>query len=229
MSASISSFVSTINKRGIARSNRFVVLIPPIRGIKMFTNPLMNAVFTQIGGKMRGNSALGIGLLCSSADLPAQSFMSSDKMEYPKTREMVPYALTPRTTSMRFLCGRDMFEYYFFQNWQNDIVNRETHLTNYYDEYTTSVIVSQLDEADNVIAAVEYESCYPISVSPINMDWSNKDYVSLNVELNYKRYRPILTPYSLSETVLSVLNKSTGGLNLDIKNFNPLTKISGVF
>lgn len=218
MSASISSFVSTVNRRGIARTNRFLVLIPPVRAGNIFSNPIGNAIVTQVGAATRGNSSLGVALLCSKAELPAHSMMTTDKREFPKPMEMIPYTMNPRSTSLEFLCGRDMFEYYFFQNWQNDIVNRETNLANYYDDYAVSMIVTQLDEKDNAIASVEFERCYPVSVSPISMNWSDKSYATLNVEMNYKKYRPIATPYSLAETALSLINKTAGSIGSAISS-----------
>ncbi len=227
MSANISRFLSTIGKRGVARNNRFLCLIPPIRGIKMFSNPLMNAVITQVAGKLPGNSALGVALICTKAEIPTRTFMTADKREYPKPIEQIPYAEAPSTTTMSFIVGRDMFEYYFFENWTNDIINRETNLLNYYDEYTTSIIVSQLDETDTVISSVEYEGCYPVSVSKISMDMSaTNQYVTLDVEMRYKKYRPILTPFSLAETALSLVNKAAGVVAGSLKALNPLSKIS---
>lgn len=212
MSASISSFAATINKRGIARNNRFLVLIPPLRAVNMLSNPLMNAIIGQIAPNFGGNSALGIALICSATELPGRSFMTADKREYPQPIENVPYAETPGEMTMKFILGRDMFEYFFFQQWENDIVHRSTNLLNYYDEYTTSIIVSQLDENDNVIASVELENSWPVAVSPVQMAFSNQNqYAELSVTFKYKRWVPIMTPYSLAETVLTILNDALGG------------------
>lgn len=213
MSANISSFLSTIGRRGVARNNRFLCLIPPFRGINVLGNPLVNAVATQVAGKMPGNSALGVALLCTRAEIPTRSFMTADKREYPKPIEQVPYIDAIGSTNMSFIVGRDMFEYFFFEQWSNDIVNRETNLLNYYDDYTTSIIVTQLDETDTAIASVEYEGCYPVSVSRLSMDMSaTNQYMTLDVEIRYKRYRPVLTPYSLAENALSLVNKATSAL-----------------
>lgn len=213
MSASISDFVSTINKRGVAKNNRFMCLIPPFRGINLFSNSLANIAFSQLSKNLPGNSALGIALMCTRAELPTRTFMTMDKREYPKPIEQVPYMDAPSSMGMTFIVGRDLFEYFFFEQWTNDIVNRETNLLNYYDEYTTSIIVSQLDETDEVIASVELENCYPVAVSKISMDMgSTNQFVLLDVEMRYRRYRPIMTKYSLAESALSLLNKASSGI-----------------
>lgn len=212
MSASISAFASTIGKRGIARNNRFLVLIPPLRAINMFSNPLMNSIIDQIAPNFSGNSSLGIALICSATELPGRTFMTSDKREYPQPIENVPYMESPGEMTMKFILGRDMFEYFFFQQWANDVIHRNTNLLNYYDEYTTSIIVSQLDENDNVIASVELEKSWPVSVSPVQMAFSNQNqFAELSVTFKFKRWKPILTPYSLSETILTILNEALGG------------------
>lgn len=213
MSANISSFASTIGKRGIARNNRFLVLIPPVRAVNSYGNSLMNAIVNYIAPKFQGNSSLGIALICSATELPGRTFMTSDKREYPQKIENVPYMEAPGEMTMKFILGRDMFEYYYFQQWANDIINRSTNLLNYYDEYTTSIIVSQLDENDTVIASVELEKCWPSSISPVQMSFSNiNQYAELEVTFKYKRWVPILTPYSLAETALTIINQAAGAL-----------------
>lgn len=214
MSASISSFASTINKRGLARSNRFLVLIPPVRSVNMFSNSLMNAIINQIAPNVAGNGALGgIALICNKAELPGRVFMAGDKREYPQKIENVPYMESPHEMNLSFILGRDMFEYFFFHQWANDIISHTTNLLNYYDEYTTSIIVSQLDENDNVIASVELEHCWPTSVGSVQLSFNNNNQmVELEVTMKYKGFKPILTPYSLAETALSLLNKAVGGV-----------------
>lgn len=232
MSASISKISSMINKRGIAKSNRFIVMVPPVRGINIFGNSAMNAIISQIGAQLPGAGSLGgTALICSSATLPGRSFMAGDKKEYPQKIENIPYTDAPSEMPLRFITGRDMFEYFFFEQWANDVMDRETNLFNYYDDYTVSIIISQLDEDDNVIAAVELEGCYPKAISPIQMAFEqNNQAVQLEVTMAYKKYRPILTPYSLSMSVLGILNKVTAGVgdivSGSLGNVNPLSKIS---
>ena len=186
-------------------------MIPPIRSIKLLSNPLMNAIIGQIAPNFGGNSALGVALICSATELPGRTFMTQDKREYPQKIENVPYMEAPGEMTMKFILGRDMFEYFFFQQWANDIINRNTNLLNYYDEYVTDVIVSQLDENDNVIASVTLQNVWPSSVSPVQMAFTNQNqFAELEVTFKYKRWVPILTPYSLAETALTMLNQAAG-------------------
>lgn len=208
---SISEFAASIRQRGIAKPNRFICMIPAIRGasINLFSNSLMNSIITQVSGSLP-SAITGTALICQSAEIPTRSFMTADKRESPKPVEQIPYIDTPGTMNLTFILGGDMYEYYFFEQWTNDVVNRETNLLNYYDEYTTSVIVTQLNEIDEPVAAVELEKAYPVSVSKVRLDMSANNTLSIiNVELRYKKYRPILTKYSLAETALSLVNKAS--------------------
>lgn len=214
--SSLSSFLSVVRKRGIARDNRFVVLMPPVRGFSNLTsNPLIQIVGPQVAAMTGGNSALGgLALVPFKAELPGRSILLRDRNEMPegmRTDVADIHAITDLQLS--FYCGSDMFEYFFMHQWMEDIRDTNTSTLNFMQEYAVDFIVATLDDTNNVVSAVVFEQAFPFLVNPIPLDMESKNmYMRVDVTFRYRRWRMVPTLFSLSGTVLSVLNKKASGI-----------------
>ena len=52
---------------------------------------------------------------------------------------------------LTFRIGQDMFERTFFEEWQDRIIDHETHALNYYENYVRDIYIAQLGPDDSVV------------------------------------------------------------------------------
>jgi hypothetical protein len=97
------------------------------------------------------------------------------------------------------------------------IVNRTTYTTNYKQNYITSMVIKQLDEADNVTYQIKVEDVFPVVVNVLNLDSNVGSSVhKLNVTFNYRRW----IPQAVSGESMPEFSKSNPVGNLRIQNGN---------
>jgi hypothetical protein len=97
------------------------------------------------------------------------------------------------------------------------IVNRTTYTTNYKQNYITSMIIKQLDEADNITYQIKVEDVFPVVVNVLNLDSNVGSSVhKLNVTFNYRRW----VAQSVSPESIPEFSKSRPASNLRVQNGN---------
>ena len=213
MISNIEDFKAKLAKKGILRNNRFLVFVPPMRGVEAFKNRALGALA----------GITGFGSLLASSKLTGSAFIAFDSALPGKTVEVrnikvgcaphfkVPYVQDYDPITMSFLVGKNGFEYLFFEQWMNDIQNQETSNLNYYDEFTTTVTVYQYDEQNNIMIGAELIEAYPIRVQnlELSMNQHNQFHV-ITVTFAFRAWRNVLTKNSLKQTALGILNKVVG-------------------
>lgn len=164
----LNDFISEIKKDGLARQNRFSVLITQPKG--MLT---------------RGYSLELIQLFCEQAVLPGITYASQPIKTFGEDREVV-YDRNFDDITLTFLVDRNMKVKSFFDDWSNVIINQSTRLMGFYENYTTTLIVYVQDVDDkDVYASILYE-VYPKNISQIQLDNNSKDVMKLSVTFAYK-------------------------------------------
>jgi len=161
---------SRILSTGIARSNRFeVVVSPPTSGSLASTNTLTAS--------------------CEISALPGRGYSVNDRRMYGPLQK-IPYEKLYNEITMTFRCSADMNEKRFFNAWLDTIADKGTHAFAYYDEYIAqSITIKQFDGQDNQTYAASLIEAYPTSVADLNLDQSvNADYHKLQVTFVYKEF-----------------------------------------
>lgn len=165
---SLNDFISEVKKDGLARQNRFSVLITQPKG--MLT---------------RGYSLELIQLFCEQAVLPGITYASQPIKTFGEDREVV-YDRNFEDITLTFLVDRNMKVKSFFDDWSNIIINQTTRLMGFYEDYTTTLIIYVQDINDkDVYASMMYE-VYPKNISQIQLDNNSKDVMKLSVTFAYK-------------------------------------------
>lgn len=179
----IDEFISSINKSGFVRTNRFVV-------------------FFALPEYLRGREAeYGyndklISLRCESAQFPGISFGSIDgppRLGYGAV-ESIPYNVTFEDISLTFLVDAHTRIHRLFYDWVNTIVNfqgskgqsdwkRPTNtITNaaayevgYKDKYRTDILVTVYDSDDKQIMTVKVYNAFPKVLPSTDLAWGSND------------------------------------------------------
>ena len=145
---------------GFARPSRYeVFFFPPVSSSQ--TN-----IFAQIMGQtVADQTARKTALRCESFEFPGRNLDSApDTNIYGPEREIVQGYSYGDVTAV-FQCSSDMKEKRFFETWQRLAYNPQTWSMQYYNDYTGSIKIFQLDETDRQRYGVELVECFPKTVA----------------------------------------------------------------
>lgn len=192
-------FQSQINQgEGMARPNRFYVIINPPQ--KIATTPggppsqlSQNTQNDLTSGQMREN----MQMMCNKITLPSRDINTAPAKTYGPKREM-PYAYSfSGEIELTFFGDKFLRQRMFWENWQKQIFNSETHDSKYYDNYVGSIDIFQLGQFDakadddaRVTYAVRLYEVYPQTISAIEYAYgSNNTIVEVPVTLNFRTWQ----------------------------------------
>ena len=171
--ASLNEFISTIAGEGLMRTSRFAV---------MFSLP--NAIVEgQYSRDLRK-----VLLYCDNINLPGITLETTAAKTFGEHREM-PYNKLFDTINMGFYVDNSMSVKLLFDNWMGAIQDPVTRTFNYYWDYVTDITVDVFDIAEKSRYQVTLYQCYPKALTPVQMDYGNKEIMKLSVAMNYKYWR----------------------------------------
>lgn len=179
------------NSDGFARPNKFLVHIYPprnivIKGRKLtYDNNFMNK----------------LNLFCNKAELPSKDVNATDHMTYGPRRQM-PYAYSYNgNMELSFYLDKSLTQKTFFEAWQQQIFNEDTHNMNFYDSYISTIDIYQLSGRnvgdknsykDEITYACRLYEAYPQTIGSMALDYNNNDSIStLPVTMTYKYWKNI--------------------------------------
>ena len=222
MSFSPQLFLSNIKaKDGLAKSNRFEVILPIPSYINNFVESSLlekilnapNSLFTDVSsaiGKLIGgtgntpqdeqsktsNSSVSryLALQCESAELPGKTLQTADVKIYGPTFK-VPYQTQYTETTLGFLCTNEFYERKLFDRWIEAIMPTDTNNLRFPrgqdTRYLTNIKIIQYDEFIKQIYAVELIDAFPVGIASQPLSWSEEGFHRLSVQFSYQRYRVI--------------------------------------
>ena len=226
MSFTPTLFLSNIRaKDGLARPNRFKVLLPIPQYINNFISTsvlegllnLPNTLVTDISsfvtskvdsqgypyGTARRTSNPSItrylSLQCDTAELPGKTLQTADVKIYGPTYK-VPYQKQYNDISLSFICTNDFYERKLFELWIDTIMPSDSNNLRFpYDEetrYLTDIQILQYDEFIKQIYAVRLLDAFPIGMAAQPLSWNDDGYHKLNVQFAYRGYNPVYEGYT---------------------------------
>lgn len=162
----IQDFISQIKTRGLARTNRYEVVIPfpdsETRGMVQVAN-----------------------LFCDAVTLPGASVSTTPMKTFGESREM-PYDKIYDNVTMSFYVDSGLEIKRTFEKWMEMIFNTNTRTIGYYNDYITNVEIY----VRNVDGAVPYKvtlfEAYPKAINSIQLDTNNKEVMKMTLTLQYK-------------------------------------------
>ena len=195
---------------GIAKQTRYeVILIPPTgaRGTK--TAP-SNAFSGQMADLTGDGTARSTSLKCEQISMPGRNIDTApDNNIYGPVRE-IAQGWSFADITAQFQLSSDLKERRFFETWQRLSFNPDTWNMGYYDDYTGTIQIFQLDEQDNRRYGVELIECFPKTVGELTYDYSAVN-TQQKVQITFSyRYWKNLTdesklPRSLQERLQTLL------------------------
>jgi hypothetical protein len=179
----IDEFISSINKNGVIKTNRFTAF---------FTLP------EYLRGREvdYGYQDKLISLRCESAQFPGISFGAIDgppRLGYGAV-ESIPYNVAFEDVSLTFLVDAHTRIHKLFYDWVNTIVNFQgskgqsdwkkesnsitkaaAYEVGYKDKYRTDILVTVYDSDDKQIMTVKIYNAYPKLLPSTDLSWGSND------------------------------------------------------
>jgi len=176
--SSIDTFKSTLGRRtGFAKANRFAVYMNlPLISINPGTI-LTNIISGNTNPLQIFNDPRDISLLCETASLPGRTINTADYQTNMKVRKM-PQGYLNDDVSFTFLLTGDMYIKNTFTQWQDSIVNTENKTAKYKDDFTSTVIIQQLNDNNDPAYTCRLLKAYPVSISQIDLGNTNENTIS---------------------------------------------------
>jgi hypothetical protein len=171
----LSQFISAITIDSLARVNRFEVLISPPQ--RMSGTNRSYADFTS--------------LYCEMASLPPVNVSTKSFKIFGPTYQR-PFAAEygGEGISLTFHVDRDMNIKKFFDEWTSLVVDPDTGLVGYQEDYATTITLRQLDEQENVTYELELYEAFPRSINLLELNNSAQNQTHrLNVLFAYRYWK----------------------------------------
>jgi len=174
-SFNLSLFLSAIREDSLARVNRFEVMIPSPRGMSDLNRSY--ADFTS--------------LYCEMASLPPVNISTkSFKIFGPTYQRPFGAEYGGEGISLTFHVDRDMNVKKFFDDWTSVVVDPDSGLVNYQENYTSTITLKQLDEQENVTYELELYEAFPRSSNLLELNNSAQNQTHrLNVLFAYRYWK----------------------------------------
>lgn len=134
-----------------------------------------------------------LSLRCENAQLPGRSIATGDLRIYGPT-EKFPYQSTYEDMTLTFIVGNSMVEKTLFNEWLDYINPTQNWNFEYKKNYACEIVITQYDLSNNEVHSVKLIDAFPISVSQLDLDWSNDNaYHKLNVTFAYTYWEVLAT------------------------------------
>lgn len=190
---------ASIMKNGLARSNRFEVIIP-LPNVIGTTNsqesgPTLVKDVISIIGSLRGfsssNGTRDLNTMIEQTEIPGKNLTTTD-IRYNGDFYKLPYSVVYGAQQFTFRVSRDMYEKNIIDSWMNKIFDPSTHEVSYMDDYVTDITINQLDNQDNVVYSVVLKDAFPSMCNPLTLSNEEQNqFHRVAVQFMYRKwYRP---------------------------------------
>ena len=191
---SIESLKATIGKRGgLAKANRFQIIFTPPKGKingRGIAEGLVASLASGGGIKSLIPDPRDISLLCENVTLPGRQITTIDYIAEKQTVK-IPYSFLNEDVTCSFLLTNDYYMKTMFDNWLEQVFNTETYRAKFKKDFTSDVVIQQLNEKNIPVYGVRLENAFPTTVAGITLDNNSESAVQkINVTFSYDNYVP---------------------------------------
>ena len=175
----IKDFIGYVGSKGLARTNRFAVVI----NLPSFLASTEN---TKV-----------LSLMCYQTDLPSKTLNTSETKYNGDIRKHAS-GKTYYQHQFIFNVSSDMVEKEIMDAWMNFIVPT-THELVYLADYATDIEIYQLNTNDEPVHGVKLKECFPVVANPLTLTNADANAIHhLMVQFSYKSWETILSTSNVS-------------------------------
>ena len=213
---------------GYAKPSRYeVTLNPPSGGRgKSINSNLMSILMPQ---KTSEGTTRQTSLRCESIEFPGRNLDTvADVNIYGPERNIVNGYSYADITGV-FQCSTDLKEKTFFETWQRLAYDNQSWNFEYYDTYTGSIDIFQLDENNRKRYGVQLIECFPKTIAAQSLSYApSTEIQKISVTFAYRFWKNLTDeadlPKGLPDRIAEVV---VNGVEREIRNQIPrvLTKL----
>ena len=146
----------------------------------------------MMGEQMMNGTARKTALRCQTFEFPGRNLdTTEDTNIYGPVRNIVSGYSYAETTAV-FQCSSDMKEKMFFETWQRLAYNPQTWAMQYYNDYSGSIKIFQLDETDRQRYGIELVECFPKTIAAQALDYSTVNAIqTVSVTFSYRYWKDL--------------------------------------
>lgn len=184
----LTGFLATVSRESFARTNRFEVFVVPPAGLR--------------------NNSYGdlVSLYVEQASFPLLNIATKQfKIFGPTYQRPITSEYGGEGISLTFHVDREMRVKKFFEDWMHIIIDPVTFEVSYQSEYTTKILIRQLDEQENVTHEIELLEAFPRNMNLMELNNSSTNQTHrLNILFAYRywknpeRVNPVIIPRSVT-------------------------------
>lgn len=170
----LNNFRETVLGYGLARTNRFEVLILPP---------------SSLTAQYKAAAEVA-SLLVEQASFPILNIATKQFKIFGPTYQMpITSEYGGEGISINFHMDSNLTVKNFFDAWMHEVIDPTSYTVNYQEKYLGTIVISQLDEQDNITYEVELIDAFPrnINLMDLNNSSSNQTH-RLNVLFAYRRW-----------------------------------------
>lgn len=196
-STNLKDFINLIKKNNIAKSNRFKVTFnlpsalttaqPDSLSAGESYMKILGDVKSALSTSQTTETGNNISLTCLMIDIPSRQ-ESVSEIAYGNYARKIANGRSYGAVSTTFLVTGKYAEKSLFDAWFNTIHQESNTSLEFYDNYTSTVIVECLDNQDNTVYTYTLSEAYPVSMGGIRLDrTSQSQQMLLDVEWAFFR------------------------------------------
>tara|TARA_Y100000992_G_scaffold271890_1_gene213093 strand:+ start:1203 stop:1913 length:711 start_codon:yes stop_codon:yes gene_type:complete len=170
---------------GMARPNRYEVLLTPPKGAETIMSQIMRE-FTNDGTVRK------TGLRCSSISFPGRTIDTAPDNNIFGPPRNIAQGYTYGDLQASFQCSSDMKEKKVFETWQRLAYNPQSWTMGYYDDYTGSIDIVQLDEKDKKRYGVRIVECFPRDIAAQQLSYDTNNTIgTIDITFAYRYWKAL--------------------------------------
>ena len=193
---------------GIARPSRYEVILTPPAGGRSSSGISQNPFATQLQQMTGDGTARSTSLKVENISMPGRNIDTApDTNIYGPTRE-IAQGFSFADIDATIQCSSDMREKRFLETWQRLSFNPVTWSMGYYDDYTGTIQIFQLDEQDNRRYGCELVECFPKNIAAQTYDYSNINaQQKISVTFSYRYWKNLTDEAKIPVSLQDRLNR----------------------
>ena len=151
---------------GYALPSRYEVVLLPPQGSSGRPKGALSNIFAKV---MQENTGEGTtrktGLQCESIEFPGRNLDTTPDVNIYGPERNIVSGLSYADITGVFQCSTDLREKIFFETWQRLAYDNQAWNLEYYDTYTGSLDIFQLDENNRKRYGVQLIECFPKTIA----------------------------------------------------------------
>lgn len=188
--SNISEFIGQL-KGGLSRPSRYMISFFLPLGIKEAPNPLAFGAFSTAGiitaTHMLLNGRGKVNMFCHTCSLPMRSLSTFDHKTHIGPPYKAPYSTAYEPVTFTFYADSSMNTRRYFDIWQQAVSNVYSNTNNFYNEFTSPMLIMNLDQEGKPKYYTLLLDAFPISLSSVDMAYGNNNSVTnVSVTMSYR-------------------------------------------